>query len=115
VSRRRAYRDGLIVAARVQVAILVDDRLGIPAGHQRRHVGVRFQERLDSTLYAELRELVQRRGAASCRAAERMEPITVVVDGADGRQQIVGAVQPPQSRRGELREIQFPLREIHRS
>jgi hypothetical protein len=108
----RAYRDDEIACARVHVTIARDERLGL-AG--RRYVLARFVERIDAQLYTELSELVGRRGAASCRAAERMEPITVVVDDADGRQQIVGAVQPPQSRRGELREIQFPLREIHRS
>jgi hypothetical protein len=37
----------------------------------------------------------------------------VLGGGTDSRQRIVGRVQPPQSRRGELREIQFALREPH--
>jgi hypothetical protein len=109
----RAYRAGEIVCARVHVTIERDERLGLAA---RRNVLARFQERLDGALYAELTELVHRRGAAARRAAERMAPVVLVLDGGtEGRQRIVGRIQPPQSHRGELREIQFAVHEPHRS
>ena len=55
---------------------------------------------------------MRRRGAAADRAAERMQPVELVFDDLRaGRQRIVGRVQPPQMRRGELYEIEFDLRE----
>ena len=107
----RAYRDGTIVCARVQLTIGRDGRLGL-ARHERRYVVARFLERLHPTLHSELTELSRSRGAAARRAAERMDPIEVVFDDKRlGRQQITGWVQPPQIRCGELREIEFGLRE----
>jgi hypothetical protein len=41
-----------------------------------------------------------------------MDPIEVVIDDPHrGRQRIVGRVQPPQVRRGDLDEIEFVVRE----
>jgi hypothetical protein len=41
-----------------------------------------------------------------------MDPIEVVLDDPRrGRQRIVGRVQPPQQRRGDLDEIEFVVRE----
>jgi hypothetical protein len=63
-------------------------------------------------LREELDELVQRRGAASRRAAERIEPIELVFDDPHlGLQRIIGQIEPPQRHRGNLDEIEFGLRE----
>lgn len=107
----RAYRDGEVVCGRVHVTIGRDGRLGL-ARHERRYVAARFLERLDPALRTELAELVRRRGSAARRAAERMEPVEIVLDDPrQGRQRIIGRVEPPQARYGELREIEFSLRE----
>jgi hypothetical protein len=108
----RAYRDGNLVCTRVHVTIGRDDhRIGL-AQHERRYVVARFSERLDAKLQAELRELARRRGQAARRVSERMEPIQIVVDDPrHGRVRIVGRIQPPQVRCGDLREIEFGLRE----
>jgi len=74
-------------------------------------VWVRFHEPVDDELRAELTRLVRRRGSAARRAAERVEPIEVVVDDPRGeRQRIVGHLEPPQVRHGLLRAIEFELR-----
>jgi hypothetical protein len=105
----RAYRDGELVCGRVELTVSADFRLGL-APHERRYLTARFFERLDPVLRDELAELMRRRGAAARRAAERMAPVEVVFDDPRcGRQRIVGAVQPPQVRRGELCEIRFDL------
>jgi hypothetical protein len=108
----RAYRDGALVCGRVHVTIgRDDDRLGL-THRERRYVLARFSERLDSTLHRELRELAERRGHAARRVAERMEPIQIVVDDPRrGRVRITGRIEPPQMRCGDLREIEFGLRE----
>lgn len=109
----RAYRGERLVCARVQVTIGRDhDRLGL-ARHERGYVLARFQERLDGALRTELAELVRRRGAAARRIAETLEPIELVVDDPRrGRQRVIGRVQPPQLRYGQLREIEFAVREL---
>ena len=107
----RAYRDGQLVCARVQLTVGRDGRLGLTRS-ERRYVVARFLERLHPGLRAELAELARRRGAAARRAAERMDPIELVFDDRHlGRQRITGWVQPPQARRGDLRDIEFALRE----
>jgi len=100
------------VCARVHITIGRDGRLGLTR-HERRYIAARFLERLHPALRSELTELARRRGAAARRAAERMDPIEVVYDDTRlGRQRITGWIQPPQVRpRGELREIEFGLRE----
>jgi len=106
----RAYRDGELVCGRVELTITADFRLGL-APHERRYFSARFFERLHPALRTELTELVRRRGAPARRAAERMPPVEIVFDDPRrGRQRIVGRVQPPQARRGELYEIDFDLR-----
>jgi len=108
----RAYRDGSLVCGRVHVTIGRDDRLCL-APRERRYVAARFQDRLHPTLRAELHELTRRRGAAARRAAERFAPIVVVIDDPlRGRERIVGRREPPQSRRGDLRDVEFALREL---
>ncbi len=88
----------------------MDPRLGLTP-HESRRFAARFLERLQPALRTELAELVRRRGAAGRRAAERMQPVELVFDDPrHGRQRIVGSVQPPQMRRGELYEIEFALR-----
>jgi len=53
------------------------------------------------------------RGAAARRTAERFEPIVVVIDDPRrGRERIVGRLEPPQSRHGDLRDVDFTLREL---
>jgi hypothetical protein len=108
----RAYRDGRLVCWRVRVTIGRDDaRLGL-APHERRYVTARFGERLDSALHAELVALARRRGASARRAAERMDPIVIVVDDPHhGRQRLVGRLQPPQIRGRDLSDIEFAVRE----
>jgi hypothetical protein len=57
--------------------------------------------------------LTRRRGAAARRAAERIEPIVLMVgDPLHGRERIVGRLAPPQLRHGDLRQIEFELREL---
>jgi hypothetical protein len=107
----RAYRDGSLVCGRVHVSFALDDRLGL-APRERRYVVARFQDRLHPTLRSELAELARRRGAAARRAAERMQPIVLVIDDPrHGRDRIVGRIEPPQTRRGDLRDVEFRLRE----
>ncbi|MGH2941282.1 MAG: hypothetical protein ACRDLN_00695 [Solirubrobacteraceae bacterium] len=108
----RAYRAGRLICGWVQVTIRDDGRLGLTR-EERRVVGVRFHEPLDDGLRSELREMVRRRGPAARRAAERIDPIEVVVDDPRGeRRRIVGAVQPPQVHHGALRDIEFALRRL---
>jgi hypothetical protein len=94
----------------VHVTVLRDGRLGL-APDERRVVRVRFHEPLDDGLRSELTQLVRRRGAAARRAVERVAPIEVVVDDPYGeRQRIVGHLEPPQVRHGQLRAVEFELR-----
>jgi hypothetical protein len=59
-----------------------------------------------------LAELAHRRGAPARRAAERMEPIVLVIDDPrHGRDRIVGRIEPPHTRRSDLRDVEFRLRE----
>jgi len=108
----QAYRDGSLVCARVRVTFSRDERLGL-APRERRTVIARFEDRLDPALLAELAELARRRGAAALRAAERMEPIVLMVgDRRNDRERIVGQIAPPQTRRGDLRDVEFAVREL---
>jgi hypothetical protein len=107
----RAYRDGSLVCGRVHVTFGRDDRLGLTP-RERRYVIARFQDRLHPALRSELAELTRRRGAAARRAAEDMDPIVIVVDDPrHERDRVVGRLEPPQTRRGDLREMGFRLRE----
>jgi hypothetical protein len=104
----RAYRAGRLICGCVHVAVSHDDRLGLAP---RERCLVRFHEPLDDDLRSELTQLVRRRGAAARRAVERVDPIEVVVDDPHGeRRRIVGHLQPPQMRHGQLRDIDFELR-----
>ena len=106
-----ACRDDEVVCGRVELTVGADTRLGLTA-RERRCVTVRFLDRLEPRLRAELTELVRRRGAAARRAAERMKPIEIVFDDPlRGLQRITGCVQPPQRRSGDLHDITFVLRE----
>lgn len=106
----RAYRAGRLVCGCVHVTISRDDRLGLTQ-RERRLVWVRFCEPLDDELRVELTGLVRRRGVAARRAAERVDPIEVVVDDPHGeRQRFVGRLEAPQVRHGLLRAIEFELR-----
>ena len=108
----QAYRDGSLVCGRVHVTFGRDERVGL-APRERRTVDARFEDRLHPALRAELVELARRRGAAARRAAERMEPIVLMVgDPRNGRERITGRIVPPQERRGDLRDIAFGLREL---
>ena len=106
-----ACRDDEVVCGRVELTVDADMRPGLTT-RERRCVTVRFLDRLEPALRAELIELVRRRGAAARRAAERMAPIRIVFDDPRlGRQQIRGWIQPPQRRNGDLHDIRFGLRE----
>lgn len=108
----RAYRGGQLVCACVRVTVSLDGRLGLTP-RERRFVRVRFHEPLEDGLRAELLRLVRRRGSAARRAAERVDPIEFVVDDFRGEdRRIVGRLQPPQVRHGQLRDIEFGLREL---
>ena len=107
----RAYRDGSLVCTRVHVTFRCDERLGL-APHESRYVAARFLDRVHPDLRAELAELARRRGAAARRAAERIEPIVVVIDDPlNGRERIVGQLEPPQVRSSHLGDVEFGLRE----
>ena len=110
----RAYRDGRLVAGRVRLIVDHDVRVGLaPRERRRRFVRAAFLERVDPALRDELAAVARRRGAAARRAAERMDPIEVVIeDPYRGRQRIVGLVQPPQRHRGDLDAIEFGLVEL---
>jgi hypothetical protein len=111
----RAYRSGRLICGWVQVTISDDERLGLTQ-QERQVVRLRFHEPLDDGLRAELAELLRRRGSAARRAAERIDPIEVVVDDPHGaRQRILGSVQPPQAHHGRLRDIEFALRRVERT
>jgi hypothetical protein len=108
----RAYRAGRLVCGWVQVTISDDERLGLTE-QERRLVRVRFHEPIDDGLRSELTQLQRRRGQAARRAAERIDPIEVVVDDPHGeRQRIVGRVEPPQVHHGFLRDIEFAFRKL---
>ena len=110
--RGRAYRSGRLICGCVRVTISDDERLGLTRP-ERRLVRVCFHEPLDDGLRAELIALQRRRGPAARRAAERIEPIEVVVDDPQGeRQRILGRVEPPQIHHGPLCEIAFALRSL---
>lgn len=107
-----ACRDAEVVCGRVELTVDADPRLGLTPREQRIFT-VRFLDRLEPRLRVELNELVSRRGAGARRAAERMEPIEIVFDDSRrGLQRIVGWVEPPQRRNGDLQDIQFGLREL---
>src|SRR3954449_6175783 len=74
-----AYRGGRLVCGCVQVMVRFDVRLGLTP-RERRMVRVRFCEPVADDLRVELSALVRRRGTASQRAAERIEPIELVID-----------------------------------
>jgi hypothetical protein len=109
-----ACRAAEVVCRRVELTVDADTRLGLTP-RERRVLTVRFQEGIEPGLRAELTELVRRRGAVARRAAERMEPIEIVfADPLRGLQRIVGRIQPPQRRNGDLHDIPFGLRESAR-
>jgi len=111
----RAYRSGRLVCGCVHVTVRYDDRLGLTQP-ERRLVAVRFHEPLDDDVRAELDRLVRQRGSAALRAAERIDPIEVVVDDPHGaRVRIIGWLLPPQVRHRQLRDVEFGLREHKRS
>jgi hypothetical protein len=87
-------------------------RVGLTA-RERREVAVRFLERIAPELRRELDGLVRRRGDVARRAAERMQAIELVADELQrGDVRIVGHIQPPLRRHGELYEIEFGFREM---
>jgi hypothetical protein len=96
------------------VTISVDERLGLTE-HERRVVRVRFQEPVADDLRNDLHQLVRRRGSASARAAERIDPIELVIDDPHGEhERITGRLRPPHRRHGRLREIEFGIGQLTR-
>jgi hypothetical protein len=110
----QAYRNGRLVAGRVRLTVDHDVRLGLaPRERRRRSLRAAFIERVDPDLRAELVAVARHHGAAARRAADRMEPIEVVIeDPHRGRRRIVGRVQPPEIRHGDLCDIEFAVREL---
>jgi hypothetical protein len=108
----RAYRAGRLICGWVQVTISSDERLGLTE-QERRLVRVRFHEPIDEGLRTDLTVLLRRRGASAARAAERIDPIEIVVDDPHGeRKRIYGRIAPPQAHHGPLRDIEFALRRL---
>jgi hypothetical protein len=103
----RAYREGELVCGRVDLKIRSDARLGL-APRERRQLVARFVELLAPEFRQELEQLIYRRGAA----AARIGAIELVIEDPqrDG-QRLVGHLEPPQSRRWELSETEFVIRE----
>jgi len=98
----------------VQVAVRFDDRLGLTRS-ERRMVRVRFSEPVDDDLRVELSDLARRRGTASERAAERIDPIELVIDDPSGEPvHMTGRLRPPHSRHRRLREIEFGFGQLTR-
>jgi len=111
----RAYRAGRLVCGCVHVMVSLDERLGL-TGRERRMIRVRFHEPVDDRLRAELTVLAHRRGRASERIAERIAPIELVVDDPHSEyERMVGDLQPPQRRHGQLREIEFGFGQLTRT
>ena len=98
------------VIGRVSVTVTADDRVDMAPRERRRTLGARFTGRVAPDLRDELAAVVRRRGAAARRAAERIEPIEVVLD--DGGERISGHLQPPQHRHGDLSDVVFTVREL---
>jgi hypothetical protein len=72
---------------------------------------VGFHEPLDDDLRSELSQLVRRCGAAARRAVERAEPIEVVIDDPHGEpRRVIGHLQRPQVRHGQLADVEFELK-----
>jgi hypothetical protein len=108
----RAYRDGKLLCGRVDLRVSDSARIGLTA-RERREIFVRFLERIAPELRRELDGLVRRRGEIARRVAERMQAIELVADDLErGDVRIVGHLQPPLRRHGELYEIEFGLREV---
>lgn len=108
----RAFRHGELVCGRVDLRVWDSGRIGL-APYERREIVVRFLERIAPEFRHELDGLVRRRGDVARRAAERMQPIELVADDlAVGDVLIVGHLQPPQRRHGEMCEIEFGVREV---
>jgi hypothetical protein len=103
----RAYREGELVCGRVDLRIRSDARLGL-APRERQQLVARFVELLSPGFRQELEQLIYRRGAA----AARIGTIELVIEDPqrDG-QRLVGHLEPPQSRRWELSETEFVIRE----
>jgi hypothetical protein len=105
----RAYRAGRLVCGWVQVTLNDDGRLGLTR-QERRVVRVRFREPINDALRSELALLMRRRGLAARRAADRIDPIEVVVDDPHGEcERIIGRVEPPQIHHGSLGDAEFAL------
>jgi hypothetical protein len=99
----------------VQVAVRFDDRLGLTR-RERRTMFVRFSEPVDDDLRAELSKLARRRGTASERAAERIDPIELVINDPSGEpKHMTGRLKPPHSRHGRLNEIEFGFGQLTHS
>lgn len=110
----RAYRAGQLVCGCVQVGLRVDDRLGL-TWRERRTMLLRFHEPVADDLRAELTALVRRSGAAAERAAERADPIELVIDDPSGElERMTGWLRPPHRRHGWLRDIEFGFGQLAR-
>jgi len=108
----QAYRNGSLICDRAHVTLTRDDQPSA-APHQRRTIIARFDGRLHPTLRAELTQLTHCQGTAGRRAAERIEPIVLLLgDPHHERERIVGQLLPPRTHSNDLREIEFRVREL---
>lgn len=109
----RAYRDGRCVCQVAEVAIGQHTRRVGLTPHERRYIKVRFVESVSPDLRAELEQLSERRGMVAERLAERLDPVTLIVDDAhEEPMEITVHLQPPQIRRlSSLRQVEYDVRE----
>lgn len=104
------YRHGRIVCGGARVTFRQSRRLGLTST-ERRSVRIVFASGISGELYRELAEMTQRRGAAATRYADRIEPVTIVVeDPQDGRVELRGRIKPPTvAPAPDVQHVEFPI------
>jgi hypothetical protein len=112
----QVYRGGKMVCGRAELLLRVDKRRVGLTRPERRYLVVRFMDSLDPRLQRELQRLRDRRGERARRFADAVDPITIKVD--EGEEQVVLEVRvqaphdPSRITTGELREVEFDVREV---
>lgn len=112
----RAFRGDRLLCGRVVISVRFHDhdrRLGLTR-RERRILRARFDGELAPELRGALAIVAGCRGAAAQRAAERIEPLTLVMeDPREGRIAVKAGVMPPDlPARGAVRDLAFGLHEI---
>lgn len=85
------HRHGRVLCTRARVKIRAARRLD----SEDSYVQVVFADGVASELHHELAEMIGRRGAAAARYAERIEPVTIIVEAPQGRVELRGRIKPP--------------------